>query len=52
MSVITYPPPLGGYMSLLEQIQQLLTGYAIGVFILVLLAVVGIVRQLEKENRR
>ena len=35
-------------MSLLDQINQLITGYAIGVFILVLLAVVGIVRELKR----
>ena len=37
---------------LLEQINQLLNGYAIGVFILVLLAFIGIIEELAKENRQ
>ena len=38
-------------MSLIDQLNQLLTGYAIGVFILVLLAFIGIVREMQKAAR-
>ena len=37
---------------LLEQINELITGYAIGVFIVVLMAFVGIVREMRKAGRR
>jgi len=37
---------------LLDQINELITGYAIGVFILVLLAFVGIVREMRKAGRQ
>ena len=38
-------------MSLIDQIQALINGYAIGVFILVLLAFIGIVREMQKAAR-